>query len=209
MNLTRCNNGHFYDADKFSACPHCNLSGKSVDDGVTVSVNSQHDMVTEKFEVEDLNKTVSLSDAVGIASSINRSSMDADDIKTISFYKEQTGREPIVGWLVVVSGEHLGEGFSLKSGRNFVGRSHTMDVVLDGDSGVSRERHAIIIYEPKNRIFYAQPGEARELFYVNGEVILSNVELHIGDTFLIGNTELKFVPFCTKDFAWEDIKKEV
>lgn len=23
MNLTRCNNGHFYDSDKFSNCPHC------------------------------------------------------------------------------------------------------------------------------------------------------------------------------------------
>lgn len=24
MNLTRCNNGHFYDSNKFSYCPHCN-----------------------------------------------------------------------------------------------------------------------------------------------------------------------------------------
>ena len=24
MNLKRCNNGHFYDADKFETCPYCN-----------------------------------------------------------------------------------------------------------------------------------------------------------------------------------------
>ena len=23
MNLKRCENGHFYDADKFASCPHC------------------------------------------------------------------------------------------------------------------------------------------------------------------------------------------
>ena len=23
MNLVRCNNGHFYDSDKFAVCPHC------------------------------------------------------------------------------------------------------------------------------------------------------------------------------------------
>ncbi len=27
MNLKRCDNGHFYDGDKFQSCPHCAAVG--------------------------------------------------------------------------------------------------------------------------------------------------------------------------------------
>ena len=27
MNLKKCENGHFYDADTYSSCPHCGVSG--------------------------------------------------------------------------------------------------------------------------------------------------------------------------------------
>ena len=29
MNLKKCSNGHFYDAEKFDSCPHCNKSMKT------------------------------------------------------------------------------------------------------------------------------------------------------------------------------------
>ena len=34
MKLTKCINGHFYDAEKFSTCPHCagNATGEVSDD---------------------------------------------------------------------------------------------------------------------------------------------------------------------------------
>ena len=99
----------------------------------------------------------------------------------------------------------LGKAFELKNGKNFIGRSHNMDIVLQGDANVSRERHAIVTYEPKGRIFFAQPGESRELFYVNGQVVLMNVELHDRDVLNVGNTKLMFVPFCGPDFSWDDL----
>lgn len=209
MKLTKCSNDHYYDSDKYSICPHCNPDAQSVDDSVTVSMTTNHDMVTERFDAE---KTVSLTDIVKEASNVTRVSEPDDDLRTIGFYSnynsEMAGKEPVVGWLVAVSGKHMGESFPLKSGRNFVGRSSSMDVVLNGDNTVSRERHAIIIYEPKGRVFFAQPGESRELFYVNDEVVLNNIVIQTNDTFLIGNTKLKFIPFCSKEFAWEDISKE-
>ena len=50
MKLQRCNNGHFYDGDKFPSCPHCSGAGsvnavpvtpeaRPVDDDKTVSLN--------------------------------------------------------------------------------------------------------------------------------------------------------------------------
>jgi hypothetical protein len=82
-----------------------------------------------------------------------------------------------------------------------------MDVVLSGDMSVSREKHAIILYEPKKRVFLAQPGESKELFYVNDEVVLNVTSLNAYDKIAIGNTELYFVPFCGEVFAWEDLGK--
>ena len=69
---------------------------------------------------------------------------------------------------------------------------------------MSRDKHAILVYEPRARIFLVQPGESRELFYVNDEVVLSNRQLKDRDVLMIGNYKLLFVPLCGPDFSWDD-----
>lgn len=222
MNLTRCNNGHFYDADKYASCPHCNSSVQPVDDGVTVNLTGNPGgMATEAFD-NDNSSTIALTDAIdmtegsgggaaagpGAASMTGSSFGQFDEGKTISFYNDTMGVEPVVGWMVCLNGSHFGESFPLKSGRNFIGRSSRMDIILDSDNAVSRERHAIIIYEPKSRIFIAQPGDSRELFYLNDKVVLNNEQIKAYDRFTIGKTELLFVPLCGEDFTWDDYEKE-
>lgn len=110
--------------------------------------------------------------------------------------------EPVVGWLVCVNGDGVGKSYDLNCGRNFIGRENDMDVVLSSDKSVSRRKHAIIIYEPRKRKFYAQPGESKELFYVNDEMVKNVLELKAYDKILIGKTELMFMPFCGEIFAW-------
>lgn len=154
-----------------------------------------------------VDKTVSLFEAVNVASKTvpMAPSMAGDNDKTISYYGGSLGKEPVVGWLVCVEGELLGKAFELKNGKNFIGRSPNMDIVLQGDPNVSRDRHAIVTYEPKGRVFFAQPGESSELFYVDGQVVLMNVELHDRDVLEVGNTKLMFVPFCGPNFSWDDV----
>lgn len=205
MNLTRCENGHFYDADKYASCPHCSAAVLPADDGVTVSLTEDMGgMVTEALENDDSPTVTIKSESVSTAAD----GQELDDGKTIGYYSEAMGTEPVVGWLVCLNGTHFGEGFPLKSGRNFIGRSSAMDIVLDTDTSVSRERHAIVIYEPRGRVFIAQPGDSRELFYLNENVVLNNIILKPYDQFLIGRTKLLFVPLCGKDFSWDEIKKE-
>lgn len=55
MNLKRCADGHFYDADKYTSCPHCNPTTSASE--VTVAMASE-----EMVEPED--RTMSLVDAV-------------------------------------------------------------------------------------------------------------------------------------------------
>ena len=83
-----------------------------------------------------------------------------------------------------------------------------MDVVLHGDNSISRERHAIVLYEPKRREFIAQAGESRELFYLNDEVVLNPVRLKQYDILTIGNTRLMFFPCCGENFSWDDLDQD-
>ena len=63
MNLKRCNNGHFYDADKFETCPYCNPTVSASE--LTVAMDqAQMYGDTADFDEEEgktVTKTVSLS----------------------------------------------------------------------------------------------------------------------------------------------------
>lgn len=202
MNLTKCNNGHFYDKDTYASCPHCGganaepnqtfsfVNNGGVEPGKTVG----WDNISQPMEpmVDDIPSAVE---------------MDYhEESKTISIYQnmkvETPQKSPTVGWLVCTKGKFYGQDFRLKSGRNFIGRGTDMDVCLAGENTVSRDRHATIIHEPKQNIFMAQPGESRELFYVNGEVVLSPVHLKKNDVLQMGEVQLMLVPCCDDAFSW-------
>lgn len=132
-----------------------------------------------------------------------------DEDKTVSYYSVSAqggGRdtiEPVVGWLVCLKGKNAGQDFRLRTGKNYVGRSDKMDVVLKGENTVSRDRHVIILFEPRQKIFLVQPGESKELAYLNNELILQPQVLKRGDVISAGEVDLLFVPLCSKDgFSW-------
>ncbi|MCL2136727.1 MAG: FHA domain-containing protein [Coriobacteriia bacterium] len=208
MNLTRCKNGHFYDEDRYENCPHCGDASQAEnptqtlirDDTLTVAVTSGDidDMQTQSFTEG------SLSDAVNRATA----PVDVDssgDLPTLNYYNEAIGENPVVGWLVCVQGGNLGKDYRLTAGRNFIGRSASMDIVLLGDNTVARDRHAIIVYDPKSISYLIQAGEAKELSYLNDEVVLGIQELKSGDVVTLGNTKLMFFPCMSSEFNWEKI----
>ncbi|MDD5018482.1 MAG: FHA domain-containing protein [Eubacteriales bacterium] len=198
MNLIRCKNGHFYDADKFNECPHCNaVAGSQKDE--TMAFVQDDDSTTSS-----LSATVgsdSLQNAVNNAMSKNGYS-EADGQKTVGYYSKALGKEPVVGWLVAIEGPHFGEDFRLISGRNFIGRGTNMAVCLSKDGSVSRDKHAIILFDPKQSIYLVQPGDSKELFYLNDEVVLSPEKIKRNDVLLIGETKLMFFPCCDETFSW-------
>jgi len=216
MNLVKCQNGHFYDESRFDSCPHC-VSGPGVGENVTVPmINTGSDVVTAAItgaashsEVTEAHSNPSLMEAVKSAIGGSASQAAGNDEKTVGFYSRSIGVEPVVGWLVCVKGGHFGEDFRLKSGRNFVGRANEMDVVISKDTAVSREKHSVVVYEPKGRKFIVMPGESKELCYLNGSVVLTPAELKQGDMLTVGESNLMFIPCCGPEFTWdEDIKEE-
>ncbi len=226
MNLKRCDKGHFYDVDKYgSSCPHCaggaddgmnatvRFNGIDEQQGVTMPATVAYAETAPRQEYDNIPTAQSSSGGSSLADLVGSVTIPAaaaspveDEGVTQRFTPGNVKGEPVVGWLVCVSGEDAGKSFVLKTGRNFIGRGANMDVVIAGDKSVSRDKHAIILYEPRKRVFLAQPGESRELFYVNDEVVLNTQQLNIYDKLLIGATELMFVPFCGEHFAWEDME---
>ena len=198
MKVIKCEIGHYYDWDKYgSCCPHCEELNKN-EMRVTTLVTEASDGQGVILPVtEEISGTVT-----------RYSSFDEDDILTQKWYTADTNQEPVAGWLVCVKGKELGKSYNLKIGRNFIGRGNDMDVVI-ADKTVSRNKHAIVTYEPRNRMFFIQPGESSELFYVNQQVVLNTIQLNSYDRISIGEVELMFVPFCCEIFAWEETKDEI
>jgi hypothetical protein len=111
--------------------------------------------------------------------------------------------DPVVGWVVITSGPGKGVSLELGAGANAVGRDPSQKVCVDfGDPEIHREKHAMIVYDPKSRRFFLQSGDTRNLTYLNDSVVLAPAELMGGETITLGQTQLRFIPLCGKDFSW-------
>lgn len=152
MNLVKCENGHFYDEERYPSCPHCaapalrddNLTvpvmRTPANDAVTVALDQSEPVTEPQQPAEAAPPASALQDAVKAASTGAVNAPVESDEKTVGFFTSSIGTEPVVGWLVCTAGEHFGEDFKLKSGRNFIGRAPDMDVAVARDGTVSRER---------------------------------------------------------------------
>lgn len=148
----------------------------------------------------------SLKEAVKNASASNAG-------KTMSYFSTVTASagsaqkqsaDPVVGWLVCVGGCHFGECFSLYAGKNSIGRSEENRIVISDDNGISRLKHALIVYEPKKRNFYLQPGDSSGLTYLNDDYITESRMLSSFDAIELGESKFLFVPLCGESFSWEE-----
>ena len=111
--------------------------------------------------------------------------------------------DPVVGWLICVSGPEKGKDYRIRSENNTVGRSRDMYICISGDESISRERHTVITFDPQRNAFHLSPGEGRGLVYLNGEALLAHKQLKEYDKIMLGKTMLVFVPFCGDKFKWE------
>ena len=114
--------------------------------------------------------------------------------------------DPPVGWLVVVGGPGKGRALTLGNGMNTIGRGASSRVRLDfGDENVSRQNHARLIYEPRQRRWLLGHGDGTNLTYLNGDLVVDVVEIQPGAEVQLGETTLRFQAFCSKEFDWQDV----
>lgn len=272
MNLSRCQRGHFYDAEKYSSCPHC-AGGAGADSGLTAAFTDDltvpnfvaptapnmgfgtptatnaevPTMLQEQPPIQQVQPVMPPAgmefpiadipaDQATIGGIISGESLtvplegeETDTDHTIGFYDSDlftsapgsTNKtaahsqpanklsSPCVGWLIALGGNHIGTDFRLKVGKNYIGRSAGMDVALTNDVSVSREKHAIVVYEPKEHLYLVQPGEASTLVYKNESVVLEPARLEAYDVINVGDVNLLFIPLCNKQFNWSNLLEEM
>ncbi len=177
-----------------------------------IQQNSEDDdLVTRKVELNDECPPISEHDE------INVSVTETGEAKTQLLWRSSDAKsdaksspvdalsDPVVGWLVIVEGHGKGHALQLSYGMNSIGRNKTERICLNfGDEEISRNKHAIVTYDPRGRKFYVQHGGGKNLSYLGEQPLLVPAELHGGEEILLGQTTLRFVPFCGEDFDWQN-----
>ena len=198
--MTRCPEGHFYDPTKHASCPWCALP---MDDGGdrTRPVQQTPPQMPPPMPPPPLPSVVAgpppppplppPPPPLPKPGAATRRA-DATSVKY----------DPVVGWLVCLSGPDRGRDFRLHAEKNFIGRSPAMDVCVAGDETVSRDRHATVIFDPKRQFFWALPGDASGLVYLNGDIVHSPTQMHRDDVLEVGQTKLVLIPFCGDKYTW-------
>lgn len=113
--------------------------------------------------------------------------------------------DPPTGWLVVIDGPGKGNAVAVGIGANAIGRNPDQRVPLAfGDSHISGESHALLVYDPESRRFYVNHGGGKNLTYVDGQLVMTPTELAPHAELRMGETRMRFVPLCGEQFDWSD-----
>lgn len=181
MSQKRCNNGHFYDPAAHASCPYCPALHAQASAPTRVShAHAQQDNANQTWRLPG----------------------EAAGDETVRLASAAPGLDPVVGWLVCIDGPERGRDYRIRSERNFIGRAANMDIRIAADESISRERHAIITYNPRSGSFSLMPSDAHGLIYHNGEEVMTPVKLAAYDILEIGKSRFHFIPFCGGNFQW-------
>lgn len=131
---------------------------------------------------------------------------EIEDERTTAYWSKDSKIDPVVGWLACISGPEKGKDYRIVSERNFIGRGEDMDIIIEGDSSISRKNHCSISYNPKQRVFTISTGDANGLVYVNNEALYNPRQLETYDLIEIGISKFIFVNLCGKNFEWNKEK---
>ncbi len=199
MGMINCGHGHFFNDDEHTSCPFC---------GVHVTVGGSDGAEkrgTRKLGDQSTGPEPDHKNASRTRRADSTSPRpDPGDGRTRAYWGGQTQDiDPVVGWLVCITGPDRGRDYRIRNGRNFVGRDPGMDIAITGDDTISRRNHAEIVYDPMSRGFFIAPGDSRGLVYQNKAPVLSPNPLQDRDLIQLGKTELMFVPLCGDGFNWE------
>lgn len=220
MPMVRCSaDEHYYDSDRHQSCPYCrgntqNLGRPAEQDTRAGSGRGADESTRRAPGARDPDEaTKYMPSAKWQGATGSGTSRQAEPHTRLLAGKGRAEKPaeggkaaeaPVVGWLVVVKGPGRGSDLRVRPGQNRIGRSRSMDIAVDfGDGSISTDSHALLIYDYQNNRFYLKHGEGKNLTYLNGQPVLDTQPLNANDRIGIGETELRFIPFCDGQFNWD------
>lgn len=214
MAVVRCSQGHYYDDEKFSRCPHCGIfagveekKNKSMEKkGFFSMLSGAKDDSKTVARQENSYKNIKQSeDTVTVSmESIDKAPLKkpSDDGKTVGMFSAAKGNDYVTGWLVCIDGVEKGRDFRLRHGFNWIGRDYDMDIILPDDISVSRQKHCAIVYDDRGNNFSIVPNDGNEL-YKNGKPVNDPEIIKTGDVIKVGMHSYEFIAFCREGREWE------
>lgn len=174
-------------------------------------VSAVENPLARRFRMDEEPDTIDLEPEDGFRDTADREQdvsttrILASDVGDATAAENQALKNPVSGFLAIISGPGRGSVVMLRYGKNSIGRDVSQRISLDhGDCRISRENHCTVTYDPVSRKFYLQPGDGSKLTYLEGLPVLAIKQLVAGNQIRVGNTELRFVPLCGKDFDWTE-----
>ena len=194
MAIVNCKFNHFYDDRKHLFCPFCASDNKTslFTEEMTVGGVIADNIPPDFVFFADESPTLAFADETGCG--------DNEEDRTIGILRLETDSNPVVGWLVCISGIVKGKSYELHMGRNFFGRKKEMDIVLSDDNLISRKRHFSLVYDPKSNCYYVAPEEG--FIYLNEKAVREPAVLADGDQLTVGDTQYIFVAYCNEKRRW-------
>lgn len=219
MEIVRCANSHFYDAEKYSSCPICAGENGGKKDIMPEIIDTTYfadpvpvTIPDNNSKIDDIDRTMPISPISPVTPS-NYTGPEIEDYgstQPANVFDMDTASpnkgifNPVVGWLVCIKGASRGADFQIHSQYNYIGRAKHMDICIPTDPHISAEKAAVLAYDNNDKTFFFSPGSGHNLVRINGSVVMSPVVLKAYDVLTIGETQLLFVPLCGDHFDWNN-----
>lgn len=197
----RCENGHFID-ESWDICPYCPPDKQTVEPVVRPRPSEP-----ERPVRPEPSPRADRADRDRGAPPTRDADSDIIPVpqRTVAAVKPELATAAtnryVVGWLVGLSGSSRGESYTVRNGRNIVGRDKRSDIVVNDDQASSH--HADLVYRPEERRFILMDHNSTNGTYVNEREIEPRRTLNENDVIRIGSQRFLFVPLCHDGLYWE------
>ncbi|MBR0132053.1 MAG: hypothetical protein IJM14_03100 [Lachnospiraceae bacterium] len=185
MNFVRCSKGHFYDSDRHTSCPKCNVSGVVPANDELTEINPEEDKTEEKAE--------KIYAALETAEAEVWSEVSEEVKENLEKGKELT---KLVGWLVDRTSE---ESYELRMDMTINPVNEVViyvkaeqENVLSADTKAA-DAQLVLSYDEAQKDYMIKNNSAS--VSLNGRTLDSDSRLASYDRISINGKELVFVPF--------------
>lgn len=182
MNLKKCERQHYYNGDKFAACPYCAAKGKKAE--ITWKVKKEQEPEEQR----------GLKDAVS----------EAFEQKYVQQFQpkqmQNQGEFLPFGLLVVLNGEEKGTLLPLYFGKEnyLLYENGKVKMIAQKTAGVCASFHA----NPDHKSFYVSMEAELGEVMVGRVVVTGAVPIEAYDNLQIAACNVMFVPICGAHFWW-------
>lgn len=194
----RCKNGHFID-EAWDICPYCPPEKSAPAEHPAPRVSRPEPVIRREPPARPAGGPVAVAPMPSqpmppAERTVSAPKLDLD--------KDHEGARYTVGWLVGLDGPAKGESFTIRMGRNTIGRDRKSDVYVNDEQASGH--HADLVYRPDEGRFILMDHNSTNGTYVNDVELEPRRDLVDRDVITIGRHKFLFVSILDERFRWDD-----